>query len=173
VRAGVRKMDRKKWLIVIVLLTGLMFGAYLLQYCDLKGNYEITPSTENAYITLSARGLKYTDIPEEALPVTYATITTVKPNTKVYFRISRIQYGEILGDFFYNVEITIEINGQHSMLTLVNNNRWWAEGDIEGCLTLPSPVTRAPVEIVVIAWGARIGTVSKLFEILIYLVEPS
>jgi len=166
------KMDRKKGLIVIALLTGLMFGAYLLQYCDFKGNYEITPSTENAYITLSVRGLKYTELPEEALPVTYATITTVEPNTEVHFRISRIQYVEILGDFFYNVDITIKISGQYTLLTLVNNNRWWADGDIDEYLTLPSPVTRAPVEITVIANGARIGTVSQLFEILIYLVEP-
>jgi len=164
------KLNVKKGLIVTALSMAVMLGAYASQYYGWTEGYEITPLTESVRIAIPVKNFKFETYVEMS-PKIDAKITTFKPNTKVYFRVNETPYGATLGKVFYNVDVMIKVDGQYAILTLVNNNRWWGNGDIEAYLVLPSPVTEAPLEITVVANAALHGTVSEIFELIVWLVE--
>jgi len=167
------KLVAKSGLLVTGLSIVALLGAHVLTYYSLTMDYEITPLTDGVRITVPVKSLNFSELPVEASPKVDATITTFKPNTMVHFKVNEIPYAVTLGRVFYSVEILIRVGGRYAMLTLVNNNRWWGNGDIEAYLVLTSPVTRAPVEITVLATAARHGPVSESVEIVVSLVEIS
>jgi hypothetical protein len=165
------KLNTRRTLIAITLLVAVAVGIYELRYFDFPKSHEITPFAKEARIAIPVKGIKFSDTPVEISPKVDLTVTTLKPLIEVHFKVEQMQYGTILEDVFYSVEITFKVDGQYAILTLVNNNRWWGNGDIESYLTLPFPVTGAPLEIILVAYPALHGPVSETLEVLIYLVE--
>jgi len=167
------KLNAKRKLLVTGLLIAALLGVYVLRCYSWTTGYEITPLTESTRITVPVKSMNFSESPVEIAPKLDAVITTFKPNTTVHFKVNEIPYSITLGKVFYSVEILIKVAGRYAMFTLVNNNRWWGNGDIEESLVLPSPVTRAPIEITVLATAARHGSVSEVVEIVVSLVEIS